>query len=463
MVRRFFGALISLIFFSHPGVSAVLAGRPIGPGRDAYGGPPGFASDGSACARDAGEVGIFDAEGKRVQTVDFSAAAAKAIDRDLFVRGGRWDRKADLGPMVDDRVVFDTVGRAYTLVIPRYSNLRSAALLVSMDHCRTWQAVPLTGRNATVERPDTRNDTSGPPTVLSYETYGSLVGGKLWLERFKISGRRLVREGASQMIADNSLLGSNHSGGGNASFTTRSRIFIAYPTMDRSAAGTQEAVREFDRESDKFIAPSQIIGRSLSATSDPHDLDAISQFPDGRLVVIIGAHHAMFQMLVSRRPNTFASGFDQAVEIGEPRHGRSYGSFTYASLNISQSGTINIIARAEGDQGKYQLVQMRRLATGGWEVWPNGLHYRVLVDPDRADYMAWRQQVSLGVGGRLYLTYRRYANEFTGVEAKSLGLDLSRGTPGNCTGRCWYNDSPTGPAQTLVSVDDGKSWHPAGN
>ncbi len=421
------------------------------------GGSPGFGPSGNACLRAGGAV-VRLPRGGRAERFDFDAAAAAAIDRDLM-RGGRWDRRRDASLLVDTNIVFDAGGTAYTLVVPRYSNLKTAALLWSRDGCRTWRATATTGRNATLEKPVRGTDRAAPPTVLSFDYYGNARGPHLWLDLYARRGDGVVRATPAPVpVADDSLLVANHSGGGNSTLTLPGRIIVAYPTV-QGGGGTQSVAREWDRRAGRWLGAAQEIARSTTSGAGPdnHDLPALALLPSGHVVAVIGAHHAVLRMVTSNAPGTVARGWSAPETIGAPEQGRAFQQYSYVSLNVSRTGTINVVARAEGRQAHYDLVQLRKPAGGTWTSWPGGTPQRTIAAPDRALYAAWRQRVSEGPGGALYLSFAYFPNRLADDEAKALGLaDAPRR---DCAkDRCWYQDAPTLRPVTLVSTDDGATW-----
>lgn len=462
-----------------PAIAAFLAGggaeqaassRPVAPvGKPAYHlhgqphaqspldlGSPGFDRWGNGCVRHGGQITRLGADGTR-ETMNFTTAAAQAIDRDVFAGSRRWDALWDQSMMVDSGVQFDVSGTAYTLVIPRYSNLVRAVLLVSKDVCRTWHAVHLAGRNATMEKAQFFTDSS-PPTIISYEYYGSRSGTRLWLERFAFRGVRIeATAGFPQLVASDSRLSANHSGGGNSTMTSRDRIVVVYPAIESSGPGTLTMAREFDRRRAEWIGPAVPLGRSTSiAHSDAHDTPAIACLPNRRIIVVTGAHHALFRMYTSKE-DTIASGWHDFEIVGDPSQGKAFQQYSYPSLNVSRSGMINIIARAEGDQGRYELVQLRKRPDGIWAEWPGSKPHRILAMPNRPQYVAWRQRVTEDADGILYLHFAFFPNMLTVGEASELGVVRNEET--RCQGaRCWFNNAPTLGQVTLISRDDGLTW-----
>ncbi|QIG79520.1 BNR-4 repeat-containing protein [Stakelama tenebrarum] len=419
-------------------------------------GIPGFASDGSGCVRSGADIYSFDSQ-RQYRALDFDRAARVAINRDVMK--GRWDGFWDQGMMVDTSVVFDRSGTAYTLVVPRDSNMERAALLWSSDHCRSWQAAALTGRAAMMEKPGPFSPREGPPTIVSFENYGAHTGPRLWLDLFERSDDGIARSTSGALLAaDDNALGSNHSGGGNATFTSGGKIALVYASNDTSAEGTLGMARQFDLATMEWSGPAQAIARSSSKQpADPHATPSIAPTPSGTFIVAIGGHQSPILLFRSRRPHDVTTGWISEGAVGAPDSGPQFHEYTYPSLDIARDGTINIIARAEAG-GRFKLVQFRRRPGGDWRRWDRkGSPHRVLVMPDRGGYGAWRHRTSMGPDGELFLNFSYYANNLTESEARQLGIFDGQRT--SCReGRCWYIDAPTQPSRTLHSDDDGLHW-----
>lgn len=420
-------------------------------------GSPGFDQQGLAYVR-AGTRLLVLRNGRLIASRDFEAAARIAVNRDIPVVAGKWDGKWDSSFMNDTSIVFDDSGRAYTLLIPRYSNLNAPVLLWSDDGARSWRGLWIPGRNAALERPDGFNDHSGPPTVISFENYGGATGTRLWLNSLKVQNGTIVRDGGPVLVSDHSALAGNHSGAANSTFTTPDKVFITYNTTDRSAPGTLIAIRQFDRASRRLEGEEVLLGRSSTlARADVHDIPAITMGPDGRLIVIIGAHQAPFKWVQATVAHSAIGGWGPATPIVGPG-GPNANRFTYVSLATARDGTINLIARLTSAEASYPLVQLRKPWRKPWQVWGNGDIYRILADPDRAHYAAWRQRLTVDRRGRLYINFRYYPNMLTDQEAALAGL---ADTPKHsCQGRwCWYQGASDIAPATLVSADTGLTWH----
>lgn len=422
-------------------------------------GSPGFDTHNHAYIRTNSMIYI-EQNNKRISSINFLAAARIAIDRDIFHQAGAWDGRWDSSVMVDTAIVFDASDRAYTILVPRYSNLKQAVLLWSTDHGLSWSAQGLTGRAATIEKPDSYNDLTGPPTIISYENYGAYKGRHLWLDLFSIAQRKLKRSAPGILLSERSLIVPNHSGGGNSSFTTKKRIIVVYDVADDVATGTLSVAREINRATLQPEGREVIIGRSLTPKGpDLHDMPAITGDATGRLTVIIGAHHARLQVARTLSQRSIADGFTPLSPIGNLAIPQD-SSFSYASLNTLRDGHLIIISRAEGDSYFYKLVEFIGEPGGeNWRIWPNGYHYRVIATPHRQSYAAWRQRVTLDRNGRVYLNLRYYPNVLTPDEAEEAGV--STNARRNCRerDRCWYEGVPDFDPRTLVSNDGGLTWY----
>src|SRR5690606_18970445 len=126
-----------------------------------------------------------------------------------------------------------------------------------------------------------------------------------------------------------------------------------------------------------------------------------------------------------------------------------------------RNGTINIIARSEGRDFHYDLVQFRRVSGGDWTFGNTQQPHRVIAAARRKSYAAWRHQVTEAPDGSLYLNFSYFPNKFTDMEAQALSLDMRkrRLCDNHSPQRCWYPDAPDLNPRTLVSRDDGLTWH----
>jgi hypothetical protein len=432
---------------------------------EALAGAPGFDESDAAYVRAGSIISVASADGT-IRKIDFVNAAAAAIDRDIFRGIGVWDKRWDGGQMIDDRIVFDDSGFAYTILTPRYSNLKHGVLLFSVDKCRSWRAYPLLGLSGSLEGRDSFNEHASPPAVISFDTYGAARGSNLWLQRFSVRGSAL-KEVAKAVVSQRSLLGPNHSGGGNSTFTRGARTFVVFPSLERpdhTQSGTAIYARElvltgdgFQGRAPRFLGYAGDISVVKSVTSDPHCIPAIVGDAEGRLHVVFGAHHGMLKYTVSKEPLNIDRGWNPLQLLGEPMSNGRYGSYTYVSLNMDRSGLLNIFARSEGDRYHFQLVQLQIKLGGTIRVWPGGLRHRVVAEPGRSFYAAWRQRTSMDRAGRLYLHFKYWPSDFSELESEQLSTQ--RGSPTGCHAhRCFYPNAPYLFPTTLFSEDGGNTF-----
>lgn len=418
-------------------------------------GAPAWSDKNTAFVRDGNIIWQF--RDGASSALDFARAAKDAIDRDIFGGAVSWDLKFDSGAFADNQLVFDAAGVAYTLIIPRNSNLSRAALLYSVDRLKSWRAVPLVARNAMLEKRDSFNDRSGPPAVVSFENYGAFHGKRIWLQVFAFHEKLLTSLGPPLLADNSSILEAGHSGAGNVVISTKKSVFLVYPVDDGGKSGTASYIRQFNKESLNWDGPAIFLARSNTKVGrDPHDAPAITIDSFGVLHVVIGAHQEMFQYTESHVAYSIFGGWTAPVNIGEPRRGALYGRYTYPSLNISKDQTINIIARSEGNGYRFELVQMRKPWGMPFETW-QGLAHKVIASPERSYYGVWRHKVTVDDDGNIYLHFSYWPNQLTHKESDVLHLneaDIS-----NCRlDRCWYNNVPYLQTMTLISRDTGNTW-----
>ncbi|MBO4227987.1 hypothetical protein [Bradyrhizobium neotropicale] len=431
-------------------------------------GTPAFDSSSVAYFRRGSTIVKQTANNVYSVRLDFGDQVVSAIDRDLSSEFGKWDRKWDAGQMIDDRIVFDAKDRAYTIITPRYSNLDHAVLLYSTDGMQTWRAVALRGRAAVLENWDSFNSHTNPPAILSHENYGARAGKRLWLEHFSFDASgQLTPDFPAQLVSDDSLLVINHSGGANSLLTLQNKIFVVYPTAKLSAPGapgTMVYIREFDLGKKQFTSEPKYLGlsgdvspiRHLIHGPDPHNIPAITADKSGTLYVIFGAHQGLFKLTTSKQPASIEPAWTEPEAFGEPESNKKYGRYSYISALMDQEQTLHVFARSEGDYYHYQLVQMLKPYGQPFKRWPNGLMHRVIVEPGRSFYAAWRQRAAIDQAGNLYLHFKYWPNEFTDAEAGSLHLS---GVGQNCrSGRCFYPQVPFLFPTTLKSADHGETF-----
>lgn len=441
-------------------------------------GTPGFDSLGNGYFRLGNKI-IKKKIDNSYTSIDFSKELSRVLNNEIFAEKKiKWDEKWDKSAMVDDRIVFDNKDRAYTLVTPYQSNLKFAVLLYSLDKCQTWHGIPLKGNSAALEMRDGFNDLSGVPAVLSFGvdgTMGDKVSNNLWLHSFYFDANNAIRSyfENGKLIASNSLLSVNHSGGGNSVITRSGKIFVVYPgaTLPEGVdSGTPNYICQVSKNLSKSNSPickylgvaGDINKTGMVVAPDAHHIPAITVDKDGQLTVVFGSHLGMFKMTQSEDNLNIEGDWSEPVLIGELLIKKSngstrYGSYTYVGLATSpKNESMIIIARTEEFSAHYQLVEMIKPHGEDFKTWADGsqqIKHRVLVEPGRSYYAAYRHRISFDKSGNFYLHFKYWPGQLTTTEAALF--DLKTTDSCDISGkRCMYHDMKHLFPTTLKSTDD---------
>jgi hypothetical protein len=290
---------------------------------DAGAGLPGFDKAGSAYFRTGDRIIVRPPAGAN-EVIDFKAAMTTAINAMMAPK--IWDGRWEDGPSADQKIVFDDSDFAYTVITPRYSNLKHSVLLFSSDKARTWKAYALTGISAVIEGRDSFNDLSLPPAVLSFDTYGNASGTHLWLHIFRRgSTGELLRE-QDYLVSEQSLLGPNHSGGANSAISTRGKILIAFPSSvppRTGGIGTEIILRQYDRAKaalDERVVSAGVAGdvTRMPTGPDRHNIPGLTIDKAGKLHLFFGAHQGLLKYSVSIKPANVFGGWTRATTSRSP-------------------------------------------------------------------------------------------------------------------------------------------------
>jgi hypothetical protein len=440
-------------------------------------GDAGFDTDNTAYFRN-GEKLVIEKQDHSYGEISFIDPVKKAITSEVL-KGTAWDGKFQSGNFVQNNIVFDKENRAYTIVIPHNSNLDRAVFLYSLDRCRTWHAKDLNAPAAALEGFDTFTNHDGPPSVLTFENVGALKGTRLWLYIFDFENGKLKMPIVNQ-VTDNSLIVPDHSGGGNCSISVGDKVYVVYPGARPPGDGTKGTcifINQFDRATGRPLYPTNqpkylgIAGDTVHLANveaaDAHDQPTITIDKEGILYVGFGAHHGMFKLTTSVAPRDI-SNWTKPEEFGQPfQHDSHYpnnpyagnwGAYSYLSWNMDNDQNLHVFSRCEGNGYKFELVQLLKPYKKPWRTWSNGMAHRVIVDPGRKDYVAYRQQVSIDWAGNLYLHFVYWPNNLLPAEVAHFGgRDLGRISPG--TGQAkFYVEVPDLYSTTLKSTDNGEHW-----
>jgi len=331
------------------------------------------------------------------------------------------------GGYVSERIEFDALGRAYTLLEIR---VRGGALynvlLYSLDGCRTWRlgTLPVGGRRvlydgrdngtAALEQYAGWNSNSRPPLVAVWRPVADWPGSRasrsnLYVLKPSFSKGRLRLP--SPTLVSTRFIGQTY-GAGGASFaaSSSSTSYLVWAEVARRGdTGTPTYVGSFSHASRKMK------GRLLLAQAyrrnDDHDTPGIVRDGAGYLHVLTGAHSGPFLYAHSVRPwdasewttpePTLEGGYLNAE--GEPGLARQ----TYLSLAcLPDNSLVTVFRQARRGvdtdfDGAYHdaLCWQTRSPDGTWSE-----SQRLVCSQDRAGYATYHQKLTVDRAGRLYLS-----------------------------------------------------------
>ncbi len=406
--------------------------------------PVGFDVDNKPYIRDEAVVQTPDGEGKWSRL-----SLRSAVVQYLHGRGFESSFEFVGGQFVDQRVVLDNLGDAYTLIKAKHASRIWLLLLHSRDRCVTWDVYPLPPlEHARLEMRDGHNTLSHPPAVLVFKDHEL----DLVLPERAADGS-LVIDRAIQ-VADDSMLVPNHSGGGNSVITVGDRVTVVYPSAipPRGREGTSQFAVTLSRETGQVVTGKTLLGTVGVGKPDPHYLPAITADSREVLHVVLGSHHDSLYYLHATQPND-ASRWTTPRTIGKDRIPTD-GGHTYPALLCDSEDRLHLVTRWAGDGYYFRLVYLRGDATTGrWE------DQKVLVRPFRNMYSNWYHHLSMDRRDRLFLNYRYYGNQ--------LGLDQQAAyrskwpednLPADARSGAYLKAvKPHDPAM-LFSKDAGESW-----
>lgn len=410
--------------------------------------------------------------------MDFAAAAAQSIRRLADVTSFEWDNRF---PNSDHRIYYDTRGWAYTLVQGGRTRLTSSKavshrpyLLVSQDDGVTWAAVALRVPDerptwwTRMEHNDGNNDRSGPPPVLLFDHYWvpEKRSPRLYLYVPQWRGEELTMPPAL-LVSEKSLLPENHSGAANSLVSTVDRIYIVYPGSQPAPnmRGTPAYMAVFNKKKAAIEGEVLIGFGGTAAKVDNHNIPGVCIGTRQMIHVLLPGHHEALRFLSGK---IVGGQLTAALDGAIGQAPTSAGGYTYGSLNCDRVGNVYVTSRWAGDGYRFQLVFLHRKPDGTWENW-SGRAHKVLVDPGRTFYGAWRQKLTLDPKGGLFLSYGYYANQLTKDELAKIKwrfpfqtwTEVKELQPRMCVkgnDRCWLHPMPEVNGVVMQSLDSGITW-----
>jgi hypothetical protein len=336
-------------------------------------------------------------------------------------------RTVNAGGFVSERVEFDTLGRAYTLLeIQLADGSLANVLLYSLDGCRTWRTVTLPyggprvlydGRDAgtaALEHFTGFNASPEPPLVAVWRPVADWPGPyaaryALYILQPRFEGDGLVLP-APTLVTRQFLGMCQAAGGASFAATCGGASFITWAEVDRPGAlGTPIYAAAFDHATGR-VTQRRLIARPRPV-NDHHDTPGICLDSRGFLHVVTGAHNAPFLYAKTRAPRDVSawtrptkvvdSGYRDATSDAD-----GWGKQTYVALVCLPDDTLVLVFRQAraGDRvfgGRpYQVLCLQRRAPGG----PWSAARRLAFSRERSGYAMYHHKLAVDRLGRLYLS-----------------------------------------------------------
>ncbi len=362
------------------------------------------------------------------------------------------------------RIIFDTGGRAYTLLRIRLRDgARRNVMLWSTDHCATWRVTPLPDGAVTSETRVGHNTIDGPPLVLvarvtsAVDSHTGKLQRTLWMTQPQVVGD-VVEVPALTLVSAHSVgLGDGASTASPAVSHGLLSEIVWTETTARPALGSPVYVATYDRATG-VLGPKVLIARAQLA-NDGHAQPGIVIDSQGYLHVISGAHGRQFQYVRSLLPGSAYAGWwppEPTATTGYVTLGRTVkeeARQTYLAFVCGPDDRLHIAYRQwrrnvdDVFNGAVYgaLTYQRRDPLAGWEP------PQIVVVPPYADYSVFSHALSIDHEGRLFLSL----SCLSGPEGAARRAALAR----------WRQAGGEGPEppqylrrMVLVSADAGTTW-----
>ena len=360
-----------------------------------------------------------------------------------------WDGNMHTGSFANERITFDKDNSLYTIIDAQRSNIGKVYLCYREKTDSPWQYYPLPMGWTALETYDAHNPIEQPPAILSMtdKVLRLIIPSKTQDGKLKLS--------APVLIADDSLLVPNHSGGANSCLTVNGKTYVTWAsdTPIEGHEGTPQYIAAYDHATGK-LSERILLGICGHGKPDNHNLPGITIDSKGILHIVLGAHHDQFKYTHSLKPYDITS-WSEVKPFGKPKNMTKWGSYTYVSLLCDADDTLHVVGRWAGAGYYFRLVYMRKLAGKDWEP------HKYLMVPFRNMYSCWYHKMSLDHKGRLFLSYIYYANQLSDSLLASYKAKWPDETPTEVNqhaGNWRWGLTPHDPG-ILVSDDKGETWH----
>lgn len=355
----------------------------------------------------------------------------------------RWIRRAypDFAGTVggagspDNRVVFDSSDRAYTLLAVRLEGgaLRNL-MLWSEDHGASWRVVTLPEGGITCETPVGHNVFDGPPLLV-------VVRRTMDVDPYTGNRRRslsvtLPRLEGGDVVVPRPVLVSTHcvgndGGSGDTSLAvTRgdTTCLVWTETTDQKKRGGATLVAAYDRTTGA-VGPSVEVARTRPG-NDGHARPGICLDSRGYLHVLTGAHGTPFLYTRSLLPGTPYAGWtapEPVLDTGwlsSANADVASGRQTYLAFVCDYADTLHIAFR-QWRKGVDALFRGANYGALSYQYLRNGGEWsaaQVVVAPPYRGYAIYFHQLTVDRLGRVFLS----AACIAGPETQARKVALAR-------------------------------------
>lgn len=353
------------------------------------------------------------------------------------LRGGKWTeiellpaiqaacpgfrRTLRAGGSEDVRVVFDRHDRFYTVLSVQLNEGGSKRLMLySTDFGETVDAVELPAGAVVAEHVSGHNDLAGPPFLMILQRLGDHPGrwarrNRLQVTQPRWEGDRIVVPEPVEVSRMLVSLGQ-HSGGSSFAVTRDGRTHFVWAevTEDEDAPGSPTFIASYDQKTGDISEP--IFLAHAPPLNNSHNVPGICMDSAGYLHVVTGSHYGeSFFYTRSRQPNDSASGWTEPEPVWASgwiaASGREAGGQTYVSLVCDPDDTLHLVFRhwQRGIETHPHLTETKtdQFAALSYQQKPKEGEWSpptTLIIPERGIYSIYYQKLSLGPGGRLFLS-----------------------------------------------------------
>jgi BNR repeat-containing family member len=297
----------------------------------------------------------------------------------------------------EERVAFDALGDAYTIVMTEH---HGDFLLHSRDDMITWDVYALPVADVHSYRIEmTASDR--PPVILvnvinADESFSVSIIAPTRKSNGTLDGFTLID------VSSKAISGPAHSGVGDVTVTVHNKTHVVYAVLDAvDGGGTPQYIRTYDHSTHRMTGP-VLLGTTGGGAPDEHNGPAVVVDSRGFLHVVLGAHNQPYKYTVSTRPND-ATAWEEAVELGHPGSKE-----TYVGLVIDRDDTLHLVSRMgiTGDVWPLHYLRKQRNA----HAWGDRGEF---VIPAHKDYSSWYHKLTIDRRGTLCLAYFYYAHNLT--------------------------------------------------